>query len=781
MTPDAPKRAPKIARARSPYARLRPLLLVLGIALIAALGVLLAAYRFGQQATPAGMTTDGRAGDSDDPLRGEGFDFTQTSEGQPLFRIQAARSRQDREGNRHLEDVRLTVYRENEEPVDVVGRRAVFRPEERQARLDGDVQMRTGDLAVSAQAVELIRAGQSLGSVGPIAFQLGTRLVGRSSAMRVDFDADRLVLGGGVHVRNAPGTPPMRLDCLRLSYARDRGILRAFGDVWLTRGADEMRARQLTIRLQDDGETLRQILARWDVSATLGSRADAAGDPVRDGAATGDPADDAPADDDVVAGGGDALFIPPADPARVGGGSWTHLRGQRLVIDFDRTGQPARAELEAIEGLAARYLRDSVLAQMPIEETGDGEAGAGGEEGSADGDDAAPVIAASTRDPGVAVLRLSHSDGFAQALRARYILTTFVDGRPLGTQAWGEPLQLREQLDVEPPFLLRQVCAETLIASFQDGGLARLQLRERVAVLDRDLSLAGGDEALVDWTTGTLDVRGSTVTLRSARGEVLAPRITHRRDTGVTRARGGVRAVLISGTEALDRTPLGQGDEPLQVEAEEGAWTTTPQGFSFRGSVRAWRGANLLLADQLRGEPATGRGPARLTAGGGVRTIWTPPDRVDAPANTPRGPVEVVADRLAYQDDVGVLTYQDGVRVAAPADRSLRCTTLNVVLGLEGADAERFTCIDQVELRDPSADRTITGNRAVYEPAAAQIEVFGQPVKLRDGSGSEATGGYLHYDVDAGEVKLRRLPPDALPPPAPATDDAEPAVGSPAS
>ena len=96
----------------------------------------------------------------------------------------------------------------------------------------------------------------------------------------------------------------------------------------------------------------------------------------------------------------------------------------------------------------------------------------------------------------------------------------------------------------------------------------------------------------------------------SDRGRIEAPRMVYNTDQQIVNARGGVRALLQKVEEtALAGTPLAKGEGPVHVESQEAFWRQQPSSFMFRGDVRAWRGDNLLLAPELRGDKSGG--PAR--------------------------------------------------------------------------------------------------------------------------------------------------------------------------
>ena len=112
--------------------------------------------------------------------------------------------------------------------------------------------------------------------------------------------------------------------------------------------------------------------------------------------------------------------------------------------------------------------------------------------------------------------------------------------------------------------------------------------------------------------------------------------------------------------------------------------------------MRAWRGDNLLLAPELRGDKEADQ----LTATGGVKTLWYPSEdqaasaraqsapKPAAPRRSPpprpipqhaRTPVQVLASEMTYQQKAGILIYTGNVRVDQEG-KTLTCQRLEVDL-----------------------------------------------------------------------------------------------------
>ena len=242
---------------------------------------------------------------------------------------------------------------------------------------------------------------------------------------------------------------------------------------------------------------------------------------------------------------------------------------------------------------------------------------------------------------------------------------------------------------------------------------------------------------------------------------------------------------------ALAGSPLAQGEGPVNVVSQEAFWRQQPSSFVFRGDVRAWRGDNVLLAPEMRGDKAADQ----LTATGGVKTIWYPsedqaaqatgkPAAVGNAAAPPqRNPVQVVASEMTYQQKTGVLLYTGNVRVDQQG-KTLSCQKMQVDLD-EKRQAKSMVCTGDARINDPQVGRTVTGQRAVYHVAAKQVEVFGDPVTMKDKDGNQIRGKRAVYAMDTGKVEVKGVDPNApaatpAPTPAPAVIPAKTPAKTPA-
>ncbi|HEX2642942.1 MAG TPA: LPS export ABC transporter periplasmic protein LptC [Thermoanaerobaculia bacterium] len=337
----------------------------------------------------------------------------------------------------------------------------------------------------------------------------------------------------------------------------------------------------------------------------------------------------------------------------------------------------------------------------------------------------------------------------------------------------------------------RQIRGQNAQAGFRpDGQLATVTMTDNVSYQDGRVS-ADGERATLNLDSGQGEFLGSPVQMRSDRGQLTGPRLVYQQKEQSVQVLGGVRAVLEQAEDQnLAGSPLGQGEGPVRVEAKEAVWHQTPSSFVFRGEVRAWRGQNLLIAPELRGDNVQNR----LTATGGVKSLWIPTAaQAKRAAGTPkagaaagggggdkRSPVEVTANEMVYVEPKrgegnGNLTYTGSVRVEQEG-KTLSCQQLEAQLGKDN-QAETLICTGDAKLNDPQAGRRVEGQRAVYHLADRQVEMFGQPwVTLHDKDGNQLQGRRLLYSIDDGKVQMKGNEPA---PGAPAAAPAAPAPAKP--
>ncbi len=321
-----------------------------------------------------------------------------------------------------------------------------------------------------------------------------------------------------------------------------------------------------------------------------------------------------------------------------------------------------------------------------------------------------------------------------------------------------------------------------------DGQLADIRLLQDVTFQDPQVK-ARGNRASLDLEAKRGELFGQPVDLESEKGNLQAPRVVYDTENQIVNAQGGVRAVLTQvSSQELAGSPLGDAEGPVRVDSREAFWRQEPSSFIFRGDVKAWRGQNLMLSNELKGEPDADR----LTASGGVKTIWIPEDpegtgktagKPGGAAPAPKGtdgtgaqrnaPIEVRASELVYLEGKKILTYTGGVRVEQQGT-TLACQRLDVTMNADNTP-QVMTCTGQAKLNDPKGGRQIEGETAVYRLDKRDVEFTGEKVTMKDREGNVVQGRRVLYLIDSGKVEVKGK---SQTPPASPTPQTSPATGA---
>jgi lipopolysaccharide transport protein LptA/LPS export ABC transporter protein LptC len=346
--------------------------------------------------------------------------------------------------------------------------------------------------------------------------------------------------------------------------------------------------------------------------------------------------------------------------------------------------------------------------------------------------------------------------GTTRTLTAARIETRMAGGALSGAQAFGG-VEVRET----SPAGNRRLTGQRADAGFgADGQLARVAVDQKVVFTSPDLR-ATGDKGNMDLVTGKGEFQGNPAEAQSDRGKLNAPRLTYDQATQLLQATGGVRAVLEQVDSSAVAGTLGPGEGPVRVQSQDAFWRQAPQGFLFRGDVRAWRGESVLLTQELRADQsapkASGQKPQNvLNASGGVKSLWIPADE-PAKGKQKTQPIEVTGNGMVYRETEGLVVYSGDVRVEQTG-RVLRCDELQVELG-EDRKAETMTCTGNTRLDDPQGGRSITAERAIYELDRREVEMFGDPVVMKDRGKNQVRGKRLVYHIDDGRVEVKGQAP----------------------
>ena len=643
--------------------RIRNLLLLIMVVIIAALGGLFVFGRMGKDPIRKPME-EGEASQAGEgtALIGDDFDYTFTEREKPLFRIRGDSIRADQGGTIYLDGVGLTLYDEQGRSYHVESREASFNRESNEGRLQGNVYLKGPQgLVLRTAQLQINQKGRVLISPKPVMMRYADLYTAKADKMRVNLDEEMFVLAGRSRVESLPGAEmPLSLTGERTVYDRKQRLLRVEGNAVLRRGNEQVRSKRMSANLTEDESGLVFVRAQWEVSGRLSS-----------------------------------------DSANA---SKVRFSGRDLAVQF-QPGSDNQARKVVLEG---------------------------GEQNRA-------------------MLETQGVAGTTRTLTALQVEGQLAQGVLTQAEAFGG-VELRETTRASGQKEVRKATGQRADAGFRpDGQLSSINLLNKVTFRDQT-TRATGNRASLDLDSGRGEFFGDPVEAISERGRMTAPRILYNVDNQILNATGGVRAVMEQAEDSeLAGTALGEGEGPVHVESREAFWRKEPQSFLFRGDVRAWRGENLMLTTELRGDQAEDK----LSAAGGVKTLWIPVDKGTSPGQpkAKRAPVEVVSQEMSYLEGGDLLTYSGSVRVVQEG-KTLTCNKLDVELTEENR-AETMICTGDVRLNDPKEGRQIAGQKAVYDLAAKRMEITGDKVTMKDREGNQVQGRRVIYSVDDGKVEVK--------------------------
>lgn len=262
----------KIVKAKTPFRWLRRFVLFLGLASVAGVILVFVAYNFGKGDDGSSADLSAANTDSDTVTAGRNIDYVQTSGGRQVFRVRAAKSVQDKEETSFLENAIFDFFREGNTSYKIESQKARLNQKTGEALLEGDVKVTGfGDLELRARSLRLLQNGQILESSGVVEFtHKNPDLIGRASRLTIDRRREQVDMDGGVHIRSAATAPvELRLDCVKLVYSRTESLIRAAEKVFLRYGDQELRSESLSLFLQEDQRTLRNLRARYSVEGQI--------------------------------------------------------------------------------------------------------------------------------------------------------------------------------------------------------------------------------------------------------------------------------------------------------------------------------------------------------------------------------------------------------------------------------------------------------------------------------------------------------------------------------
>lgn len=246
-------------------------------------------------------------------------------------------------------------------------------------------------------------------------------------------------------------------------------------------------------------------------------------------------------------------------------------------------------------------------------------------------------------------------------------------------------------------------------------------------------------------------------------------------------APGAISLLAASGASAQGLDALQQGDDPLEINADQGIeWRRDSQQYIARGNARAARGEMEVFADTLtahyRPVAAGGTEIYQIDAEGNVRIV-TPTERVFGDLgryDVDRGLMILWGQNLRMETAEDVVTARDsleywekrqlavarGNAVAVRQDKRMRADLLTAYFERgEGGELEidRVDGKGNVEVSSPT--EFARGDSGIYY-ADQQLATLTGSVRITRGE-NQLNGEYAEVNMETGISKLLGAPPGA--------------------
>ncbi|HEU5162964.1 MAG TPA: LptA/OstA family protein [Thermoanaerobaculia bacterium] len=249
---------------------LRILLPILFVAFLAILGFSFS--RSTRQAREVAEPVTSTMREDDKPLlESYTFEDTQTIGQRVVSRIRAVRMMGFTSGWYTLEQVHLTVYRENGEAYELSAPRAQFHAESKEAKAEGGVRISSGDgLLIESAAINF--DGSRLVNRIPVRFQ-ADEWSGRAGAVDLNVSTEHLRLFESVTAtRTAAGNePPITVTADEADFDRVSSEAVFRGNLVVDRAGDKLRTEALTARMDPGKKVLTGFEGCCGVTFSVGA------------------------------------------------------------------------------------------------------------------------------------------------------------------------------------------------------------------------------------------------------------------------------------------------------------------------------------------------------------------------------------------------------------------------------------------------------------------------------------------------------------------------------
>jgi lipopolysaccharide export system protein LptA len=790
--------------------------IVLMLTLLAAVGVVLALYLFGA----AGAPRPKRARNDTPPfeegtrLVGKDFDYTFSQGDKAVFRVRGNSVRVDKDDTVYLETVGLTLFDKEGRQFDAESDEASINRTTNEGRLWGDVSIKgPSHLEIYSKELLIQQKGNLLVTPGVARVLYAGKYFARCDSLQAWLPDEVYSMVGNMRLETFPEVqPPLKLEADKAIYERKHRLLRVEDGAELHRGTAKLDADRISGLLSDDESSLTFVRALYHVtgetaeSAAPGTtKTSWAGDDLAvmltpkgnlvrridlDGAAA------TPASLHTVGNGVTRTLVAPHIEGLLAEKDLLRSANAYGGVDIEEIGPPAAGAAATPGAPAVSRGAAGKAGPPPLRGARSAPpAPPGSKAGSprVGSPKAAAPAAVAAAGPAQPVVRRAHGQRADAVFRTDGQISnvtlveqvTYGDGEfnATGDRAAMDMDAGRGEFFGNPVYVVSsrgEMKAPHVIYTSADQLVHAVEGVHAIIQQASDANLAGSvlgegkgpvmvqsAEAYWQRPQATFTFRGD---VRAWRGDnlLLAPELQGERlaQGDQLAASGGVKTVWLPGQQE-ESAPA-----PGAAAGRKAPAAANPQSASTPGSGGGGKAARKPAVGTTETAPAAGTAAPGKAAAAKAATGKIAGETAAGTGKGGGGAITVLAANMLYRDGSGVLTYTGNVHVDQDG-KTLTCKQLDVNLDQEHK-AKQMTCTGGTHLDDPAAGRKIDGETGVYRLETRKIDVFGNPVVMRDRDGNLVHGKRLRYAIDDGKVEV--LGKDEAKPPAPA-----PAASTPGS
>ncbi|MBI4456210.1 MAG: hypothetical protein HY644_09960 [Acidobacteria bacterium] len=711
----------------------------------------------------------------------KGFEYVESRDGKPVFKVIANRSIELRQGANILEGVELYKYDAAGQIADAIkSGRAVYQVQQKLVEFDQRVELRLGNgitvrteylkANLNAEQAEIpngyfFESGKFVGHGSRLYYKMRMRELEmrdrvelfvknggqiesylRSNEAVLVVPKNQIFLQGNVFFKKQEGT--LRAGSVELAYDFDHHRLtevKAREDAVITHSGLDGSARTLTakeITLPVVGghaasfdavggmrlarvELRDQAQARSLEAKRIKGQLDGRGDITMLNSSEDVHFSDLPAGPKIQAQASSALF---AGGRLVNATFSNHVRledeARSVVIQSDGMSLAfsSGGEVEKLEGTGSATLRRvAPNGGMESELSADlleGSLGPGAELKSASG-------------TGKAVLRLQDMvDKSTRTVAAGRIVGQFDAAGELNRMHAEESVQLT----LKNGNALRQTYSDFLEAQFFSGQITWFRQWPNFR-LDDGQNILTGEIAIYQDGVMTVARRNRQPTLTQRDARITARRfLLYERDNKLS-AQGDVKTEIRSSASADSTFPTFSGNQPIFIQSDD---LQLAQGSAaYTGKVKAYQKNDFLFAERIVLQSGSG-----MVASGSVRTVFYRSAKGELKRIT------ITAALLTYDRNTHVARYSGDVRMLT-GDGTVLSKTLDLYFNQDN-QVENAVARERVEIYQ--ANRVGTGNEMEYNFAANQITLSGNLAQIVDSSRGKTRGRRLTFFAGSDRI-----------------------------